>query len=246
MRALVLAISTALLPWWAFAAPQNLAPVVALINPQTTNENQTLTVNVSATDPEGGTITLTTSTLPTNATFVDNGDGTGVLQFRPNFDQAGDFTITITATDNAEPFAQSSTEVDITVVNVNRLPIINGQASIETTVGQTVTASFAALDPDGDSVVFSGEDLPGDMSVTSTGNASAIVEFTPTAAEVGRVTVSIIADDGSQLSVIPLEVTVNALPVEEGCSVSHSGTSSTVAFWGLLLGGWLLRRRNKV
>jgi MYXO-CTERM domain-containing protein len=246
MRTFALAISLALLPWWAFTATPNQAPIFTPIALQTVNENQDLIVDISVTDPEGGGLVLTISALPANASFVDNGDGTGVLQFNPNFEQAGDVTITVTATDNdALPLA-TSLDVDITVNNVNRAPIINAQGSIAAQVGQTVTASFAALDPDGDAVLFSGENLPGNMTVTNQGGSGAIVEFTPTEAEVGRFTVFINADDGTQSSAIPLDVKVEALPViAEGCSVSPSGTPSTVLCWGFLFGAWLLRRRHK-
>ena len=243
MRTLALAFSAALMPLWAFAAPPNQAPTIAPIAPQTINENQTLTVEVVATDPDGDGVSLSASGLPTGASFVDNGGGSGTLSFKPNFEQAGGFTVTVTAVDSGVPAEVVSLDVDITVVNVNRPPIINAQGSLDAVVGQTVTASFAALDPDGDQVVFSGVDLPGDMTVINSGNSSAVVEFTPTAAEVGSVTVFINADDGSQISAIPLEVNVQGLPVEDSCAVSHSGASSTAAFWGLLLGVWLLRRR---
>jgi MYXO-CTERM domain-containing protein len=130
-------------------------------------------------------------------------------------------------------------------VNVNRLPIITTQANLETTVGQTANASFSALDPDGDDVIFSGINLPGNMTVTNNGDNSADIEYTPSEAEVGSTTVIINADDGNQVFSIPLNVIVNALPDDGRCSVSHTGSSTSTAFWTLLVGALLLRRRNK-
>ncbi|MEW6050224.1 MAG: hypothetical protein AB1644_04080 [Candidatus Zixiibacteriota bacterium] len=61
------------------------SPVFAFIGPQTVAEGDTLAVVVSAIDPDGGSLTLSTDSLPINAAFVDNGDGTGSLSFSPDF-----------------------------------------------------------------------------------------------------------------------------------------------------------------
>ncbi|MCK4606240.1 MAG: hypothetical protein KAU35_02970, partial [candidate division Zixibacteria bacterium] len=55
----------------------NQAPVLDSIGQQWTSENMLLTFGVSASDPDGTTPMLLTSTLPTGAGFTDNVDGTG-------------------------------------------------------------------------------------------------------------------------------------------------------------------------
>jgi hypothetical protein len=57
----------------------NQPPVLSPIGAQSTTEGVQLLVSVSATDAES-IPSLTTSTLPTGATFIDNGDGTGTLR----------------------------------------------------------------------------------------------------------------------------------------------------------------------
>jgi len=54
----------------------NRAPVLASIDSQSVFEGDTLTVDVSASDPDADSLTLTVTNLPENAGFIDNGDGT--------------------------------------------------------------------------------------------------------------------------------------------------------------------------
>jgi hypothetical protein len=75
-------------------------PVIAEIGNQFVDRNTTLELPVSATDPDGNPLTLTVTGLPPFATFVDNGDGTGVFRFSPVEGDRGDYVITLIASDN--------------------------------------------------------------------------------------------------------------------------------------------------
>ncbi|RME23946.1 MAG: hypothetical protein D6800_09210, partial [Candidatus Zixiibacteriota bacterium] len=77
----------------------NQPPVIDTIPPQTVDEGATLTFTVSATDPDGGTPSLSSGTLPAGASFVDNDDGTGTFNWTPGFDQAGSYDVTFFASD---------------------------------------------------------------------------------------------------------------------------------------------------
>ncbi len=52
-------------------------------------EGENLNFQVAAVDPDGTTPTLTGELLPPNATFVDNGDGTGTFDFTPDIGTEG-------------------------------------------------------------------------------------------------------------------------------------------------------------
>ncbi len=75
------------------------APELAFIGDQTLDEGASLDVGVSATDADLEAITLTADNLPGFAGFTDFGDGTGELVLNPQAGDAGDYPITITATD---------------------------------------------------------------------------------------------------------------------------------------------------
>ena len=99
----------------------NLAPVLDPIGNNTVNENETLTFNVLATDPDGDTLTYLApiaSNLPTGATF--NGS-TSTFSWTPTYDQAGDHEVRFEVTDG---YLSDSENITITVLNVNRQPVI--------------------------------------------------------------------------------------------------------------------------
>ncbi len=76
------------------------------------SEGDTLVLLISAEDPEGGPVTLTTGSLPPNASFVDNGDGTGTFTLAPDFEQGPDtVVVTFYATDSLG----STSSMDVTI-----------------------------------------------------------------------------------------------------------------------------------
>ncbi|GEM_PF-713643 len=78
----------------------NVAPVLATVGNKSTPLNTNLSFNVSATDANSTTAVLTTGALPLNATFVDNGNGTGTFSFTPDNSQQGSHMVTFTADDS--------------------------------------------------------------------------------------------------------------------------------------------------
>ncbi len=70
---------------------QNQPPQLNQIADQSVTEGQTLTINVTATDPDNDALELGIQNPPTNSLFVDNEDGTGEFTFNPNFTQEGNY-----------------------------------------------------------------------------------------------------------------------------------------------------------
>ena len=80
-------------------------PQITFIADQAVADGTAQTLTVQATDPDGDPLVLTAAGttdlgLPNFATFVDHGDGTGTFAFSPGPDDGGNFTITLTATDD--------------------------------------------------------------------------------------------------------------------------------------------------
>ena len=97
----------------------NRPPVLDPIGNKTVDENETLTFNVLATDPDGDTLTYSASNLPTGATF--NGS-TSTFSWIPTHDQAGTYPgVHFEVTDG---YLSDSENITITVLNVNRQPVI--------------------------------------------------------------------------------------------------------------------------
>lgn len=90
----------------------NENPVLEAIEPITVSETDTLTLNPVATDENNDTVTFTYSGFMTSNTYTTT------------YDDAGTHTVTITAKDIYG--GQDSTELIVTVNNVNRAPEIIG------------------------------------------------------------------------------------------------------------------------
>ncbi|MBI3996826.1 MAG: hypothetical protein HY352_04135 [Candidatus Omnitrophica bacterium] len=77
-------------------------PLFDHLEDQTAVVNQTFTLTVKATEPEGEAFSLAASGVPLErmgATFTDNGNGTGTFVWTPTQEQLGSYPVTFTATD---------------------------------------------------------------------------------------------------------------------------------------------------
>jgi hypothetical protein len=192
----------------------NVPPVLAPIGPKTVNEGANLNFTVTATDPDGTIPILTTSTLPANATFVDNHNGTGTFNFNPNFSQAGTYNVTFRASDG---IAIDTEIVVITVNNVNQRPVMTAIGPQTVNEGQTLTLPVSATDPDGTiPALTTSLPLPTNASFVDHANGTGTFVFSPNFTQSGSYTVTFFASDGllkdSQVVAITV-VNVNRAPV---------------------------------
>jgi hypothetical protein len=74
-------------------------PVWQQVPFRNTVEGQVLGFIVQASDPDGTIPILTALNLPVGATFTDDGNGFGSFQWTPTIGQAGDYSVTLIATD---------------------------------------------------------------------------------------------------------------------------------------------------
>ena len=109
---------------------------------------------ISATDPDGDTLTITQTGLPADADFVDNGDGTADVSWTPS--ATGDSWITFTVTDDGSPPQSAaltiriSVVLDITVPDVTGVPLTTAVQAIETAglaVGSATTEFHPTTPP---------------------------------------------------------------------------------------------------
>lgn len=84
-----------------FQGPEAVAqpPVIMYIPERTRVEGQQLSFLVEATDPNGTTPVLSAQRLPINATFTDQGNGSGIFDWTPQSGQAGRYAVTFIASD---------------------------------------------------------------------------------------------------------------------------------------------------
>jgi hypothetical protein len=84
------------------------APTMQFINDRDVVEGNILSFLVEADDPNGTTPVITTSILPPGATFLDQGNGTGIFEWRTILGQAGVYDITFKASDGALDISRRS------------------------------------------------------------------------------------------------------------------------------------------
>ncbi|MFZ5980836.1 MAG: hypothetical protein ACOYVF_09415, partial [Candidatus Zixiibacteriota bacterium] len=130
------------------AGAQTAPPVLNTIGSQSVNEGQNLNFTVTATDADGTVAALSTSTLPVNASFIDNGDGTGTFNFDPDYTQANTYNVTFYAADTVTTDIDSEI-VAITVNNVNLAPAITPIADTTIAENQLLTITVNSSDADG-------------------------------------------------------------------------------------------------
>jgi hypothetical protein len=126
----------------------------------TAQENQILTLNIIATDPDNDPVVLSQSGLPAGAKLTGNS-----IVWQTGYMDAGIYNATIRATD---PYgAIDEANITITVINVNRKPIMDAIADRDVDGGQPVNFTLSATDPDGDGITYSSPDMPTDAALES-------------------------------------------------------------------------------
>ena len=182
----------------------NRPPKFEAVPAQQVKENETLTFTVKATDPDAGTkLTYSVKDLPKGAKFDAK---TGTFTWKPDFDQAGDYTVTFTVSDGQD---EVTLPVTIKVENVNRAPSIKAPDSETVEAGSTVQLSFEGSDPDGDALTYSAVDLPDGATLDS---HSGTVSWTPKEGQTGTFTVSVKVSDGKESATASTKVTVKPKP----------------------------------
>lgn len=138
--------------------PSNYPPLFDFISEQITQEGQTLSFTVSATDPNAGDVlTYSVDNLPEGASFNSN---TGEFVWMPNYEQAGNYEVNFTVTDSGDPIELDIMTVGITVGDVNRPPVIEVVTVLNIFEGEAFNVIPYVYDPDGDAIILAMQNLP--------------------------------------------------------------------------------------
>lgn len=179
----------------------NRFPVFADIPSQLVAENKPLMLTVTATDPDRQQVTLDITGLVQG---MDFNVMTGSLNWTPDFEQAGSYTVTVTATD--EEGAKTDKQVQITVSNVNRLPEFTPVEPVSVNENEALRLVIVAQDPDRQVLTYSSQDLPQGARL---GSQDGVLEWTPTFEQAGPYTIQVKATDPEGgFSVLPVSVSV--------------------------------------
>ncbi len=148
-----------------FQPAPDRAPVIVVQAAASVNENAPLSLTVTASDPDGQTITTLSADvtgLPSgsNATFSPNATRTsGTLTWTPTFDdgRAAPYSVTFTAANALTGIGSTA----ITVSNVDRAPVVTTPAAATVNENAQLSLNVTASDPDGQTITSLSANLTG-------------------------------------------------------------------------------------
>ena len=120
-------------------------------------EGETLTFHIEATDIDNDELTVSINGKPSNADFILVEQIPGYVRYifnwTPNYEQAGVYVITISASDGKETAHEV---IAVEVLNKNRMPVAIMQTSTdEAIVGEAITFDASqSYDPDNDELTY--------------------------------------------------------------------------------------------
>jgi PKD repeat protein len=166
----------------------NQPPTLTAPANQTSAENAIVSLQLVATDPDGGALTYSATGLPPS--LIINA-ATGLISGTLPSSSAGVYPVTATVSDGSLTNSQTFTW---TVTNVNQPPTLTAPANQTSAENATVSLQLVATDPDGTTLTYSATGLPPSLTVTAaTGLIAGTLSFT----SAGSYSVTATASDGS-------------------------------------------------
>jgi hypothetical protein len=190
----------------------NQAPVLDTpLNDQTATEGDAFSIDVAGnfSDPEGNALTFSASGLPSSLTISTAGTITGT----PVSADVGVHVIAVTALDPAGATAVDSFVLTVESINLPPVldsPIVDQTVVIADSINIDTSSNFS--DPNGDTLTFTANGLPGSLSMTAGG----VVIGVATVGDIGIHSITVTATDPSGESVVDtftLTVAANQTPV---------------------------------
>jgi predicted esterase len=172
----------------------NNPPVITQLVSRSVRYGTTLSLNITATDVDGETLTLSAANMPAFGTFANTGAGTATLTFNPAVADQGTYpNITITATDQHSGVVSSSFTLS---VNDNYSPVIANVANASLNENTTSTVNVSATDGNSQTVTWTATGLPAFATFVPSGN-SGVVNIAPGYTDAGIYNVTLQANDGN-------------------------------------------------
>ncbi len=195
----------------------NRPPQLNPLNDTVIAENQALHLNVTASDPDGGVLFLSTFNQPLGSSFIDNGNGTGSFDWAPNFDQSDDYIVEFVVSDGSEDVSIDS--VNIIVTDVNRPPVLEDIGHKFTFEGDSLSFFVYGFDADGGSIELSIVDtnLPPEAEFYQILNKDTSYQagqfvWAPTFGDSGVYTATFVASDGQSSDSEKIIISVSDIP----------------------------------
>ncbi len=215
----------------------NRPPVLSPMGDRTVAEGELLEFTLTAADPDGDSLSYVIDSIPTGATFADNGDGTAVFRWTPGFGQAGNFPdVLFTVIDDGAPPTSDAEAITITVGDVNRPPVLSPMGDRAVTEGELLEFTLTAADPDGDGLNYAIDNMPAGATFADNGDGTAVFRWTPGFGQAGSFpdVLFMVTDEGA-LSASDSETITITVSSENSVSVGTGGVGAVAPWWLLVL-----------
>lgn len=202
----------------------NDAPLAVAATAET-DEDATVEIMLSATDPDGDDLTYAVAVPPAHGVVMLAGN---LATYTPAADYHGPDAFTFVASDDGEPALGSAPAViSLTVRPINDAPTA-GNLVVETPEDTPLVLTLAGLDADGDELTFEIVTPPEHGTLTGSGGEWS---YTPAADSHGADLFTYRVSDGQAVSE-PAQVAITVTPVNDA---PVAGTASVVARRGTAL-----------
>ncbi|MEH1791306.1 putative Ig domain-containing protein, partial [Nostoc sp.] len=173
----------------------NLPPTITSTPSTVTSLGRTYIYKPTAIDSDGDRLTwsLVSDTVPPPQGMVID-EQTGTIVWQPTANQIGDTTVSVQATDIYG--AYNVQEFTIHVNGINSPPKFVSTPITTAGVGQGYSYQALATDPENDALIFTLGSKPSGMTITKDG----LIQWTPTANQVGKYDIQVIATDNQGAS----------------------------------------------
>ncbi len=179
----------------------NQAPVLTNPGNQSDSEGNTVTLTITASDPEGDALTFSSSNLPSG---LQLNSASGVISGTLVPASVGSHSVTISVNDGNGH--TESVSFIWQVIALNQAPILTNPGTQSHSEGDTVSLTIAANDPNADTLTFSSSNLPSGLQLNS---ASGVISGTLVSASVGSHSVTVSVSDGQASDITSFTWTIS-------------------------------------
>ena len=174
--------------WTITVGEANRPPEISSSAPASGSEGSLYGYDVQASDPDGDALTYSLTTSPAGMT-IDS--ATGLTQWTPDYDQAGEHPVEVLVEDGKGGRDTQSWTINVT--DTNRAPEITSAAPTSGSEADPYTYDVEATDPDGDTLTYRLTTSPAGMTI---GSAAGLIAWTPDYGQAGDHAVEVLVEDG--------------------------------------------------
>lgn len=203
----------------SFGGSANQAPVLDPIGPKAILVDQLLQFVVTASDSDGDSLFITTTSLPTTASFVDNTDGTADFSWTPTLGEVGTYNVYFSVIDGQLSDNELVT-INVSSTSSNHPPVLNPIGAQYVTAGNLLTFGVSATDQDIDPLVLWAAPLPGSATFLDNSDNTGTFDWSTSVADVGHYILYFAASDGEYSDNETVDIWVSS---GDGCCGTYTG-----------------------